>query len=265
MITRYGYSSCNEGWDWNNGICKEHICSGEYVALGGVCPKYADCESAPVCLEGNDIYTNFVCVAPRQKEGNKCVLYLTGSIYEQNGVPIGVVFDDDGDTTKIVALTDVKSTGDPGSATMAFNACNITGLEGYNNVDGTAMTTMYLENCPEDNPVAATAARAYAPDVCKDNNTDYCNIGHWSLPAQEEMNNIYYSLIKINNNINVVGGSPVQVIGAGHGGGGYWTTWGESNNYMYIVSLVDGSTSKAQWRHWKNYVRPILVFKPLEI
>lgn len=211
--TRYGYSSCNEGWELDGANCVNVDCGADYVVLNK-CPNYAECTDT--CMSGTTEMTNFKCNDGLIRQGIRCVKNKVGSIYEYNGKPIGVVFYDDGYTTKIIALHDINKNGQAvdkqnsgtkmawaQNATNADIQCQSYDIEGLSNSIGVAdmngfentKTILDFANWKNNTSDprcwtrAARAAYVYQPDVCEADS--FCGAGKWYLPALGELAYIY--------------------------------------------------------------------------
>jgi len=103
--------------------------------------------------------------------------YAVGDIYYHEDTAIGVVFYDDGTTTKIVALSNIDENGNEGNAFLAwgerdYNIPDLLDCENsyscYTDIDGKSNTNIIVSHAlASGKPApAAIATNKYSPSIC---------------------------------------------------------------------------------------------------
>ena len=263
-----GYKSCNEGWDINSGNCIVHQCDAAQYPNSS-CDENGTCET---CKAGADIrYSeatcnlgyfkiNGICTPPCSTVGT-CKI---GDIYAYNNAAIGVVFYNDNITTKIVALTNVDTTGyatTSVSARMSWaNETDYSWNTGatqssvassaFIDKNGKYNTNKILSYISNNSKAAeaATATNIYAPNIC--GSGSICSKGKWYLPAAGELEIQYSNRDVINTSLSNIGGSIIN-------SGIMWSSTETSISNAWGLKFDDG----AQVNYAKYYrlgVRPAL-------
>jgi len=214
-----------------------------------------------ICADGYVLDKYGVCIPPKST-------YNIGDIYYHKDVPIGVVFFEEGGTTKIVALKDINANGAENSATSIYwtsddssdyvdipNVLTTTKEEEVlGNING-KLNTQYIIEYSLTNGYgykAADATQKYTPSVCADIAASnlYCGKGAWYLPAMGELNAIYNNLSTIQTSISNAGGTQIST-------NSYWSSTEASDSYAWYLTFSNGN----RWynlKHIGHYIRPIL-------
>ena len=246
----YGLTSKPSGEAGAYQECTEERADGVKINTGYY--RYIRCNSGYTYQSGD-------CVPSRKQ-------YAVGDIYYYNDTPIGVVFYDDGKTTKIVALTDINTNGEPAngayldwSTSILDSKCyydvngltNITDKDiAIKDMDGKSNTQKILAYVQSKGyeAQAATATSKYAPSVCA--NGSICGAGEWYLPALGELEVLNNNWSSINSKLNSANGNEMS-------GRFYWS----STEYdlasawrVYFDIDVHGNIEK----YSSGYVRPAL-------
>ena len=261
-----GYKSCNEGWDKNEGNCIVHQCDATQY-------PYFSCDDNGTCAECKagfgKRYSAVICNSGYNNISNLCRLYcsspgkcIMGDIYAYNGTPIGVVFYNDSTVTKIVALTNVDSTGAPSSSSVMYWA-NVsdynwgTGATQNSNVsiafedmNGKYNTDKILSYVSTMNKTAEAvmATRLYAPSICEIGS--FCAKGNWYMPAAGEVWSLYNNKALLNKSFSYIGASAFHE-------SVYWSSTESSNDVAWVVTLSGGSRW-GSYKNYRNYTRPVL-------
>ena len=266
--TYYKCAQCYTGYSLSSGACSK-TCN--YTATG--LPSH--CSTASSCVLGSSAgektYYAATCTTCESgyslTSGGLCERkkYAVGDIYYYNNTAIGVVFYDDGNTTKIVALKDVNANGQVSSATGLYwseynnYSYDVDGLTNFTNaneavkdMDGKSNTQKILSYIKSKGYTAqaATATSKYAPSVC--GNGSVCGAGEWYLPALGELMTLYDNRSTINSKLSSAGGSAIST-------SYYWSSTETSNTRAWLVRFGNGG----RWGNRKcttSYVRPVLAF-----
>jgi len=200
-------------------------------------------------------------------ENGTCRTYQVGDIYYNNGTPIGVVFFDDGTTTKIVALNDIDNNGiasngyhTPWTTPNSSDYYDIPNLTNYTSestaltdMDGKSNTSTILSYASANGKTvqAATATSKYAPNVC--DSSTFCGRGEWYLPALGELYTISKNFRAIQNSITSAGGTKIIT-------GSYYSSSTEvSYNCTWGMSL-EATRSLNYYKYSGLIIRPVLAF-----
>ncbi len=238
----------------------------------GEAGTYQECveEKADGTKINTGYYRYIRCNSGYSYQSGNCVRrYNIGDIYYYNDTPIGVVFYDDGSTTKIVALTDVNASGGQASSGQTINwsddnntTYDVDGLtnftrknEAIQDMDGKSNTQKilaYIQSKGYD-AQAATATSKYAPSVCA--NGSICGTGEWYLPALGELVTQYNNISTINSKLSSAGGSAIGTNGR------YWSSTEYTTYGAWDVNFSNGLRS-ALGKYGGHYVRPVLAFSP---
>ena len=232
--------------------CVEEKADGTKINTGYY--RYTRCNSGYTYQSGD-------CVSSRKQ-------YAVGDIYYYNGTPIGVVFYDNGSTTKIVALKDINASGQASSATGLYwstsssNSNNSYDVDGLTNIsdndtamkdmDGKSNTQKILSYIKSKGypAQAVTATSKYTPSVCA--NGSICEAGEWYLPALGELVALYDNKSTIDNKLGSAGGSAIS-------SSFYWSSTESSPAGAWGLSFYNGYRS-APGKNGSSYVRPVLAF-----
>ena len=253
--TYCGYKSCNEGWDKNEGSCIIHNCDATLY-------PYETCDANGTCTECKSgkttKYGEVTCNSGYYKIDNLCRLPCTtpgtcivGDVYAYNNTPIGVVFaNTTGKETKIIALTDIDTTGSPNSKSMYWTSSSdygeTTGITqtsdhntAVNDTNGKYNTSKILSYASASGKTveAATATSLYAPNVCSSDTI--CAKGNWHLPAIGELYLIY---MRWDNGKIYQGLSSVR--GTQFNSSFYWSSTENSGYYAWIKDFTHGGMGK---------------------
>lgn len=250
----YGLSSKPSGEAGTYQECVEEKADGTKINTGYY--RYIRCNSGYAYQSGD-------CVSSRKQ-------YNIGDIYYYNNTAIGVVYYDDGKTTKVVALTYVNASGD--QDTGGFPAVtwstpysdsdiysyDVSGLTNFDNassavkdMDGKSNTQKILSYIKSKGYIAqaATATNKYAPSVCA--NGSICGAGEWYLPALGELQTIWTNVAIINKGMVSVGGNTINqgdIWSSTEASGGAWLLEGMRSMYQPFV------------KEFHAWVRPVLAF-----
>ena len=235
--------------------CVEEKADGTKINTGYY--RYTRCNSGYTYQSGD-------CVSSRKK-------YNIGDIYYYNNTAIGVVYYDDGKTTKVVALKNV--TGSGGQASVAsislpwstaysnsdIYSYDVSGLTNFDNassavkdMDGKSNTQKILSYIKSKGYTAqaATATNKYAPSVCP--NGSICGAGEWYLPALGELQTIYDNREIIDPSLRSLDGHGIE------GTQDFWSStqssggaWGLDVSRQHVSSYV---------KEFYAMVRPVLAF-----
>ncbi len=245
----YGLSSKPSGEAGTYQECVEEKADGTKINTGYY--RYTRCNSGYTYQSGD-------CIRR----------YNIGDIYYYNGTLIGIVFYDDGETIKIVALTDINASGQASSATGLYWSANsnysydVDGLTNYHSkstaikdMDGKSNTQKILSYIKSKGYTAqaATATSKYAPSVCA--NGSICGTGEWYLPALGELVTQYNNISTINSKLSSAGGSAISTNDY------YWSSTVYGEYHAWDVDFGSGG-SRAYTKDYVNYVRPVLAFSP---
>jgi len=201
---------------------------------------------------------------------NSRIKYNIGNIYYHNGTAIGVVYFDDGETTKIVALKDINASGTAsGTASSATSMCwtsssssdyyDIPNLTNYSSIndsekdmDGKTNTSTILSYASANGKTvqAATATSKYSPSVCASGT--FCGQGEWYLPALGELVTIYNNLSKIQSSISSAGGTQIST-------NYYWSSTECTANSAWGLPFFSGGRGPGN-KFGSFFVRPVLSF-----
>ena len=266
-------TTCSNGYTSRGTSCVANTCDG-YTSTT---PNITGCEtvSSP-CLSGStNKYKCDACSDGYESDGNGgCkqlrVQYAVGDIYYHNGTAIGVVFYDDGTTTKIVAPSNINRYGtESDDSNIYWSDCNLsqckpsyytgnsychTDTEAINDMDGNRNTNIILSYIASNDyeADAATATSLYAPSVC-DSGT-YCGKGKWYLPALGELRTIYLNESKIRNPIMYT------LRGAWFSSKQYfWSSTEISSTAAWYFNFSNGSRDYGL-KYNAYYIRPVLAF-----
>ena len=248
----YGLSSKPSGEAGVYQECVEEKADGTKINTGYY--RYIRCNSGYTYQSGD-------CVSSRKQ-------YKVGDIYYHNGTAIGVVFYDDGNTTKIVALKDINASGQASSAihlywsTSSSNSnytYDVDGLTNYTDentaikdMDGKSNTQKILSYIKSKGYTAqaATATSKYAPSVCA--NGSICGAGEWYLPSLGELETLYNNKSTIDSNLGSAGGTAIS-------SSYYWSSTECSLSDAWYVHFNSGY--RGTYRKYDgHYVRPVLAF-----
>ena len=251
----YGLSSKPSGEAGAYQECVEEKADGTKINTGYY--RYTRCNSGYTYQSGD-------CVSSRKK-------YNIGDIYYYNNTAIGVVYYDDGKTTKVVALKNV--TGSGGQASVAsislpwstaysnsdIYSYDVSGLTNFDNassavkdMDGKSNTQKILSYIKSKGYTAqaATATNKYAPSVCA--NGSICGAGEWYLPALGELQTIYDNREIIDPSLRSLDGHGIE------GTQDFWSSteasggaWGLDVSRQHVSSYV---------KEFYAMVRPVLAF-----
>ncbi len=243
--------------------CVEEKADGTKINTGYY--RYTRCNSGYTYQSGD-------CVSSRKQ-------YAVGDIYYYNDTPIGVVFYDDGKTTKIVALTDVNASGQASSATGLYwstssiktdyvyydvdGLTNISGYDGWDaaneDMDGKSNTQKILAYIKSKGYTAqaATATSKYAPSVCA--NGSICGAGEWYLPAFGELWILHHNESTINSRLGSAGGTAISTSDT------YWSSTEYNDMGAWHCGIQETNVGVQTYRGTTNkgdghYVRPVLAF-----
>jgi len=241
--------------------------------------EYQECieEKADGTKINTGYYRYTRCNVGYRYESGHCVRYscnaphtcLVGDVYLYDNEPIGVVYFDDGTTTKIVALNDIDENGEESSATGIYwstsssgtNSYDVTGLTNISSessaiadMDGKSNTSAILSYIASKGYIAqaTTATSLYVPSACKGTGV-FCDVGNWYLPALGELYTVYNNLSNIQNSISKAGGTQISTSDF------YWS----STEYYSVQTWTLPFYSGARHTHNKYnslYVRPVLAF-----
>ena len=264
--------ACYDGYELADALCTQ-ICTLTNAELPANCATAADsCVRGSV--DGNTTYysdTCETCQSGFEKIDGNCVKTCSvagaceiGDVYTHNDTPIGVVFaNESGTGTKLIALTDVDTTGAPGSETMRWS----TTLDGdYSYATGATITTdentalldmngkfntnKILSYISANNKIAeaATATSLYAPTACETGST--CAKGNWYLTSAGELQTLYDNKSTLNNSFSNIGGSTFAE-------SSYWSSTERSEETIWRTKFTNGETLY-NYKHDPYYVRPAL-------
>jgi len=198
--------------------------------------------------------------------------YAVGDIYYHNGTAIGVVFFDDGTTTKIVALHNIDENGENSSKQLYWTTSNgndyydIPNLTNHEmdtaitDMDGKTNTSIILSYASANGKTvqAATATRKYAPSVCSGGTI--CAKGNWYLPAMGELWTMYNNLSTVDNALNNARGTKLTSALNDNTACFFWS----STETPYPVSAWDvgfnGGYKNGNPKYLDMNVRPVLAF-----
>ena len=246
----YGLSSKPSGEAGTYQECVEEKADGTKINTGYY--RYIRCNSGYTYQSGD-------CVSSRKQ-------YKVGDIYYYNGTAIGVVFYDNGNTTKIVALTDINANGqsaNPTSLHWSTSSSNsnytydVDGLTNYTDentaikdMDGKSNTQKILSYIKSKGYTAqaATATSKYAPSACA--NGSICGAGEWYLPALGELVTLYNNKSAIDSNLGSAGGTSIST-------SDYWPSTEAWSGSAWLVSFYSGDSWGAS-KYYTGYVRPVL-------
>ena len=261
---KYKCNTCYTGYSLSSGKCNK-TCTYTSCDENGICEE---------CKSGfNMKYSAATCNSGYYKIDNKCQAPCiaagtcqVGDIYAYNGTPIGVVFFDDGNTTKIIALRDINSEGKEENGSKLYWATSTSGNYRYNittlsdvsisrsDMDGKGNTEKAYAYISANNVPSQTitAIMLYAPQIC--NSTSFCGVGKWYLPAAGEFGIIADNYTTMQNAVLAAGG------GIFHQYNFYWTSskYYFSSGNVFWTCLVPQNTIG----YWHSYnqtsVRPAL-------
>ena len=252
----------------------------DYCQAYGLTSKPNDAAGAyQECVEekadGTKINTGYYrytrCNSGYTYQSGDCIRrYNIGDIYYYNGTPIGIVFYDDGETIKIVALTDINADGQASSTTYLYWSTSWGNSNRYYDVDGLTNYS-YIDEATEDMDgksntqkilsyikskgypaQAATATSKYAPSVCA--NGSICGAGEWYLPALGELMILYVNVSTINSKLSSAGGSAIRT------NNDYWSSTEHNSNRAWCVYFGNGGGDNNKTVSYR--VRPVLAFSP---
>ena len=268
--TYYKCAQCYTGYSLSNGTCSK-TCNYTATGLPSHCSKASSCvlgssagektyyaATCTTCESGYSLTSGGLC--ERKK-------YAVGDIYYYNNTAIGVVYFDNGSTTKIVALKDINANGQASSATGLYWSTNSSGnysydVDGLTNItdestaikdmDGKSNTQKILSYIKSKGYTAqaATATSKYAPSVCA--NGSICGAGEWYLPALGELVTQYNNISTISSKLSSAGGEGIVM-------SYYWSSTEYTNGYAWYVNFISGLRS-ALYKYYGCYVRPVLAF-----
>ena len=195
------------------------------------------------------------------------ILYSDGTVskkLETGKTPIGLVFDES--KRLAVALTDVNSSGKPGTAGMAWggdcdtpllNCCTtyvgcITQDALTCDIDGSVNMTKLKDGCNGKANTAAMAAYNYAPTSCS---KTFCQKNKWFLPSLHELNKMYSVIDNLNKTINLIDGA-VTI----NRNQSYWSSNEYWSNYAWRFSLNNGDKGYYAKNSTYYYVRPVVKY-----
>ena len=250
----------------------------DYCQAYGLSSKPNDAAGAyQECVEekadGTKINTGYYryirCNSGYTYQSGDCVRrYNIGDIYYYNNTAIGIVFYDDGETIKIVALTDVNASGGQASSGQTINwsddnntTYDVDGLTNYSyrdeaikDMDGKSNTQKILSYIKSKGypAQAATATSKYAPSICA--NGSICGAGEWYLPALGELITLYNNKSTINSNLGSAGGTAMTE----HY---YFSSTEESTSSVWVHGLHTGIQGEI-YKYFFGCVRPVLAFSP---
>ena len=244
-----------------NGGCKLS-CALSLTTLPTGCSTVTDS-----CVKNGTTYYSDICltcISGYEFDGNgKCKVksYAIGDIYEYNGTPIGVVFYDDENITKIVALTDITKDGTSRSEKMSWansssydwntgatqTSVESTALKDTNGKYNTQKILAYIK-ANRRTAEAATATSLYAPSVCRTGSI--CAKGNWYLPAAGELWTLYSNKATLNSKFTSNSGTAFLTLS-------YWSSTEYDSGNAWTIFFNSGSrylTNKGS----TYYVRPVL-------
>jgi len=270
--TVYKCEGCYAGYNLSSGACTK-TCTYTATGLPANCATAASCtlgsssgnktyyaSTCTTCADGYSKNSSGLCERAR---------YSVGDVYKYNGTAIGIVYYDDGSTTRIVALKDINKSGVASSATYMYWSTSSSGSYSYdvtgNITETTNETTAAADMNGKSNTQAilsyiasngytaeaATATSKYAPSVCASGSM--CGAGEWYLPALGELQKIYDSLSTIQSALSSAGGSQLST-------NDYY--WSSTEYYSYSAWYL-GFIGGGRWLSTKydyGYVRPVLAF-----
>ena len=249
----------------------------DYCQAYGLSSKPNDAAGAyQECVEekadGTKINTGYYrytrCNSGYTYQSGDCVRrYNIGDIYYYNNTAIGIVFYDDGETIKIVALTDINASGQASSATRLYWSTDKTGnysydVDGLTNFDSESTAIKDMDGKSNTQKIlsyikskgytaqAATATSKYAPSVCA--NGSICGAGEWYLPALGELVTLYDNRSTINSKLSSAGGEEIVM-------SYYWSStegWSASDS-AWPIDFLKG-VGWDQYKYGAHYVRPVL-------
>jgi len=270
--------------------CQAYGIQGKPDEVAG---EYQECieEKADGTKINTGYYRYTRCNVGYRYESGHCVRYscntphtcLVGDVYLYDNEPIGVVFFDDGTTTKIVALHNVDENGEEKNTALHWlgtddlnDDYDVPNLTKFNNesdaikdMNGKNNTNAILAFSASDGHKvqAATATNLYAPDnICS--NGMFCKQGEWYLPALGELVTIYNNLNTIDKALNKAGGTILS-----HND--YHIFWSSTEYPLMAWATSFGDAIKGtneetlgiyrgkRWRSIKSgtaYIRPVLAF-----
>jgi len=237
--------------------------------------EYQECieEKADGTKINTGYYRYTRCNVGYRYESGHCVRYscnmphtcLVGDVYLYDNEPIGVVFFDDGTTTKIVALNDIDENGEESGATAMYWSTSSDGTWSYNtgnryyNTATAAKTDMNGKNNTANilatgkPSTAATATSKYSPSVCKGTGT-FCDVSNWYLPALGELNTIYNNFGIIQTAISSAGGVQISTTR-----NYYWSSTEYHSEYTWYYGFTAGGWDY-HLKYYSKFVRPVLAF-----
>jgi len=252
--------------------------NGKLASIG----NYGGCYVRPSLIIGsntNEENTDNNCEYGYESDGNgdcisiACTVAGTcsvGDIYKYNGTAIGVVFYDDGNTTKIVGLNNINANGGSDNAELMWLGSNDTNFnfavpnitvageenEALNDINGRKNTDAILAFSKSDGhkTEAATATSLYAPSACVTDSI--CAKGKWYLPALGELAAIYENLNNVDEALNKAGGIILN-----HDSYYYiWSSTEYNDSGAWRFNFSNGNVgADPKYGGW-GYVRPILSF-----
>ena len=258
--------------------CQAYGIQGKPDEVAG---EYQECieEKADGTKINTGYYRYTRCNVGYRYESGHCVRYscntphtcLVGDVYLHDNEPIGVVFFDDGTTTKIVALSDVDENGEEGndayiawSENRGYYYYYETGVMITTNAslaitdnDGRKNTDIILAYIKENNHIAqaATASNLYAPSICASDS--FCGKGKWYLPALCELYTISENIIIIRSSFAKIPDG--QIFTPTH----YWSSTeykqSEYNGAWLLNPYTEHYTWDGQWNKL-HPMRPVLAF-----
>ncbi len=251
----YGLSSKPSGEAGAYQECVEEKADGTKINTGYY--RYTRCNSGYTYQSGD-------CVSSRKK-------YNIGDIYYYNNTAIGVVYYDDGKTTKVVALTYINASGDQDTGGVPaitwstpysdsdIYSYDVSGLTNFDSestaikdMDGKSNTQKILSYIKSKGYTAqaATATSKYAPSVCA--NGSICGAGEWYLPALGELQIIWTNVAIIDKGMVSVGGNTINQC----------DIWSSTESSSVGAWLLEGMKSMYQSyvKEFYAWVRPVLAF-----
>ena len=263
---KYKCNTCYTGYSLSSGACTK-TCT--YTATN----KPSNCKTATgSCLlessSGTTTYYTTTCQTCNdgyELSSGTCSRkqYAVGDVYKYNGTAIGVVFYDDGSTTKIVALKDITKTGASGSEYMAWaNSSDYNWSTGatqssnettaFNDMNGKYNTSKILSYISANSKTAeaATATSLYAPSVC--GTGSMCAKGNWYLPSAGELYTLYSNKSTLNSKFTSNSGAAFQE-------DYYWSSTEYNATGAWRVRFSTGYRGYPS-KYNSGYVRPVLAF-----
>jgi len=254
--------------------CQAYGIQGKPDEVAG---EYQECieEKADGTKINTGYYRYTRCNVGYRYESGHCVRYScntphtcqVGDVYLYDNEPIGVVFFDDGTTTKIVSLSDIDENGEESENASMYWSTSSDGIYSYStgspyyathsdvfkDTEGQNNTNTILSYVASKGYTAeaATATGKYSPNVCASGT--FCEKGKWYLPALGELIIIYNSLSNIQTAINKA--NMVNIASEW-----YWSSSEQSEVVAWLLNFRNGEVSFTTKSHNYYLVRPVLAF-----